>query len=213
MREKKMKKIVIIINGNGGVGKDTLCEFAIEKYKVTNISSITPIKNIAHQCGWRGEKDSKSRKFLADLKKICIEYNDWPFQYLIQEYEKFLHNDTQILFVHIREGAEIDRFKQCIKIPCVTLLIRRDNLLRSWGNDSDDNVENYTYDYIYDNNKSLINARNDFILFLQEIVVYTLNERTLVQDENSNNLFPQNRLASTISDWYLQDKELLQKRI
>ena len=70
MREKKMKKIVIIINGNGGVGKDTLCEFAIEKYKVTSISSITPIKNIAHQCGWRGEKDSKSRKFLEKKKKI-----------------------------------------------------------------------------------------------------------------------------------------------
>lgn len=36
-----MKKIVIIINGNGGVGKDTLCDFAAEKYKVTNVSAIT----------------------------------------------------------------------------------------------------------------------------------------------------------------------------
>lgn len=208
-----MQKIVIIINGNGGVGKDTLCDFANEKYKVTNISSITPIKNIACQCGWRGEKDSKSRKFLADLKKICIEYNDRPFQYLVEEYEKFLHNNTQILFVHIREGEEIDRFKQCVKIPCITLLIRRDNLLKSWGNDSDDNVENYAYDYIYNNNKSLIEARNDFILFLQEIIVDTLKERTLIQNESSNNLLSKNRLANTISDWYLQNKELLQKRI
>lgn len=165
-----MQKIVIIINGNGGVGKDTLCNFVNKKYKVTNISAITPIKKIARQCGWRGEKDPKSRKFLADLKKIFIEYNDLPFRYLTEEYEKFLHNNTQILFVHIREGEEIDRFKQFVKIPCVTLLIRRDNLSKSWGNDSDDNVENYTYDYIYNNDKSLIEARNDFVVFLQEIV-------------------------------------------
>ena len=81
-----MKKIVIIINGNGGVGKDTLCDFASEKYTVTNISAITPIKNIAYQFGWRGEKDQKSRKFLADLKKTFIEYNDLPYRYLVGEY-------------------------------------------------------------------------------------------------------------------------------
>ena len=35
-----MDKIVIIINGNGGVGKDTLCEYAGEKYKVSNIIAM-----------------------------------------------------------------------------------------------------------------------------------------------------------------------------
>ena len=42
-----MNKIVIIINGRGGVGKDTLCDFAAKHYKVENISSITPIKDLA----------------------------------------------------------------------------------------------------------------------------------------------------------------------
>lgn len=166
-----MQKIVIIINGAGGVGKDTLCDFANEKYKVANISAITPIKNIARQYGWSGGKDPKSRKFLADLKKTFVEYNDLPFRYLIEEYEKFLQNDAQILFVHIREGGEIDKFKQYVKISCITLLVRRDNLLKGWGNDSDDNVENYTYDYIYNNNKSLTEAGNDFVSFLQEILI------------------------------------------
>lgn len=71
-----MKKIVIIINGNGGVGKDTLCDFAAEKYKVTNVSAITPIREIAFQHGWKGEKTPKSRKFLADLKRIFVEYRE-----------------------------------------------------------------------------------------------------------------------------------------
>lgn len=173
---KSIDKIVIIINGNGGVGKDTLCDFTNEEYKVTNISAITPIKDIAYQYGWKGEKDSKSRKFLADLKKVFVEYNDLPYQYLIEEYEKFLNNNDQILFVHIREGEEIDKLKQYIKTPCVTLLIRRNNLLKNWGNNSDDNVENYGYDYIYDNNKPLELAKSDFILFLQSIINRPIEE-------------------------------------
>nr|WP_300837723.1 hypothetical protein [uncultured Acetatifactor sp.] len=164
-----MLQIVIIINGRGGVGKDTLCSFAGKKYRVTNISAITPIKEIAHQYGWNGEKDSKSRKFLADLKKTFIEYNDLPFQYLMTEYRRFLHSSNQILFVHIREGEEIDKFKNYVKIPCITLLIRR-NLVKDWGNPSDDDVENYNYDYVYDNNEPLTAAERYFCMFLQKIV-------------------------------------------
>ena len=64
-----MNKAVIIINGAGGVGKDTLCDAAATSYKTRNISTITPIKEIAAQCGWNGAKDNKSRKFLSDMKK------------------------------------------------------------------------------------------------------------------------------------------------
>ncbi len=169
-RRREMKKIVIIINGNGGVGKDTLCDFAGEKYKIMNISAITPIKDIAGQYGWKGEKDAKSRKFLADLKKTFVEYNDLPYQYLTEEYEKFLNNSAQILFVHIREGEEIHKFRQYVDIPCITLLIRRSSSLASWGNASDDNVENFVYDYTYNNDKTLSEAKDDFALFLEDIL-------------------------------------------
>ena len=52
-----MNKTVLVINGEGGVGKDTLCDLAAKHFKVKNISSITPIKEIAAMCGWRGEKE------------------------------------------------------------------------------------------------------------------------------------------------------------
>ena len=158
-----MRKAVIIINGNGGVGKDTLCEFAGAAYRTQNISSVTPIKEIASRYGWRGEKDSRSRRFLADLKRVFSEYNDLPCRYLEEEYRKFLESDAQLLFVHIREGEEIDKFKRHVDIPCITLLIRR-------GNASDDNVEKYAYDYCYDNDRELTEAKDDFVRFLQDIL-------------------------------------------
>ena len=73
-----MNKAVIVINGAGGVGKDTLCDLAAKHFKVRNISTITPIKELASMCGWDGRKDDKSRKFLSDMKRLTVEYNDFP---------------------------------------------------------------------------------------------------------------------------------------
>lgn len=166
-----MGKLVVIINGSGGVGKDTLCDFAAERYCVRNISAITPIKEIASLHGWKGEKDAKARKFLADLKAAFIDYNDLPFLYIKEQYHAFLKEaDEEILFVHIREAEEIDKVKQYAYTPCVTLLITRNQgTEQSWGNPSDDNVENYTYDYRYCNDKELAEAKEDFLNFLKEV--------------------------------------------
>ena len=73
-----MKKTVLVINGASRVGKDTLRLMAAKKIKVENIYSKTPIKEATSQMGWSGAKDDKSRKFLADLKQLSVEYNDYP---------------------------------------------------------------------------------------------------------------------------------------
>lgn len=166
-----MKKIVIIINGVGGVGKDTLCGMAGRHFKVRNVSSITPIKKIAREYGgWNGEKDAKTRKFLADLKQLFVEYNDLPFAYLCDEYEKFIRSKDDILFVQIREGEEIEKFKNWIRASCITLLITRSqNDKVSWGNSSDDNVKSFHYDYIFKNDSSLKDVEGEFCGFLKEI--------------------------------------------
>ena len=166
-----MKKIAIIINGAGGVGKDTLCDIAARYFKVTNVSSITPIKEIAANYGWNGEKDSRSRKFLSDLKRVFIDYNDLPTNYLYEQYKSFMDSDSEVYFAHIREGKEIDKLKNMIGAGCITLLVERQTGNNEWGNASDDEVRNYKYDYVFDNNKSLAEAEQDFIAFLKGLLV------------------------------------------
>lgn len=186
-----MEKIVIIINGTGGVGKDTLCNFMAKYFKVQMVSSITPIKEMAEKYfGWKGQKDNKSRKLLADLKELSVEYNDIPFRYLCEQYNCFLKNRAQILFVHIREGKEIDKFKKQIRGACYTLLITRkssENI--QWGNSSDDNVWRYEYDLIYENNKPLKEAGQDFYNFLLNNTEGKLNKESIfskIRNRESN---------------------------
>ena len=163
-------KTVIIINGAGGVGKDFLCDVASEKYDVLNISSITPIKELAYSAGWDGAKDEKSRRFLGDLKKLLVEFNDYPTQYCMDKYEHFMHDTSaKIMFVHIREPEEIAKLKAKIPTKCITLLVKRDTGV-TWGNEHDDNVEKYDYDYIYNNCHSLEDTPAKFMTFLNEIL-------------------------------------------
>lgn len=166
-----MKKIAIVINGAGGVGKDTLCDMAKEEFKILNISSITPIKEVAAMCGWDGKKDDKSRKFLSDLKRLSIEYNDYPTEWAYARYLEFLNNDDEVMFVHIREPLEIAKFVSRTGGEAKTLLVRGGERMKktTYGNASDDLVENYGYDYYFVNDKSLAEAKREFIEFLKKI--------------------------------------------
>ena len=166
------KKVVIIINGKGGAGKDTVCDITANFFKSETVSAITPIKQIAQEFGWNGEKDKKSRKFLSDLKRAFIDYNGLPNKYLEEEYYKFVESDMDILFVHIRENDQIDDFKRRVKSKCITLLIRTKVNNQSeiqYGNYSDDNVEDYNYDYYYLNNQPLENLPSDFLHFIMGV--------------------------------------------
>ncbi|MBQ8689455.1 MAG: hypothetical protein IJ515_03730 [Clostridia bacterium] len=167
-----MKKVAIVINGAGGVGKDTLCDLAAEHFAVMNISTITPIKDIARQCGWDGRKDDRSRRFLSDLKRLCVDYNDFPTVWAMEKYREFLASELEILFVHIREAGEIRKFVDATGGEAKTLLIRGGDRMKkgNYGNVSDDEVENYSYDYYFTNDKTLAEAEADFVSLLSDVL-------------------------------------------
>ncbi len=168
-----MKKVAIVINGRGGVGKDTLCELAAKHFKIENISSITPIKEIAAQCGWDGRKDNKARKFLSDLKALCVEYNDYPTRWAKEKYDAFLKSDAEILFVHIREPEEIAKFVSATEGAAKTLLVRGGKRMsdEKYGNASDDCVEEYEYDLYFLNESTLDTAERNFVELMKALLI------------------------------------------
>ena len=167
-----MKKITIVINGAGGVGKDTLCDLAAKHFKVRNISTITPIKELARMADWDGRKDDRSRKFLADLKALCVSYNDFPTNWAKAQYENFLTTDEEILFVHIREPKEIVKYVNATAGKAKTLLVRGGERMKKsvYGNAADDGVENYYYDYYFDNDKSFAESEALFVELMRRVL-------------------------------------------
>lgn len=155
---------VIIINGAGGCGKDTFIKF-FEKYAkekcVFNISTVDTVKKVAKILGWNGQKDNESRRYLSLLKEMSIYWDDMPFKDMMRQaryYWSHLSNydmaDDGFLFIHSREPKEIQRLVDNMEYPTITLLIRRAHDGK-YGNHSDDDVENYVYDYVIDNNGTL----------------------------------------------------------
>lgn len=144
-----MGKIIVIINGTGGSGKDTFVEFCSKYTNVMNFSSIDKVKEVAKVIGWTGSKTDKDRKFLSDLKKLTTEYNDMAFNSIKDAVTIFKDNEDNLLFIHIREPEEIERAKNAFDAK--TLLIKRIGLENISTNYSDASVDNYSYDYIIKN--------------------------------------------------------------
>lgn len=158
-----MDKKVIIINGTGGSGKDTFVEnvMKISTVNIDNISTVDKVKEVAIMLGWGGDKEERSRKFLSDIKDLWSEYCDGPYYNVLERIEK---TNSEIIFVHCREPEEIGKFAKYYGEQCTTLLIKRtDHQTR--GNHADENVENYSYDTVIDNDSDLMALQRKAIAF------------------------------------------------
>lgn len=156
---------IYVVNGAPGSGKTTF-ENNVKKIMGNNfchiLSTITPIKEAARSLGWNGEKDLKSRKFLSDLKDLMTEYNDLPFNY-VREQVRLIEGDwaeygvkpsSVAVFIDCREPAEIK--KLCDELGAKSLLIRRASAENSeTSNHADEEVLNYKYDIVIENNGDL----------------------------------------------------------
>lgn len=177
----------VIINGKGTSGKDTIVNWIQSKLtnvKVYNFSSIDPVRKAAEifDCSGKSEKD---RKFMSELKKLSIWYNDHPTNYLLKKIdEKRFKNDKNLFFLHIREPKEIDKMVFALqnkKIDVFTLLVDR-KINKTFNNDSDDFVGNYNYNFCIDNSNNFIYTENQIIDFLKFIGV--INESEYIELSN-----------------------------
>jgi hypothetical protein len=169
-----MKKI-IVINGSGTSGKDEIAKIAQSflKIKVKVISSVDKVKEIAEQLGWYGHKNDLGRKFLSDLKDAWTNFNNGPLMDISKKIDELDSNQDWLIFVHIREPEEIYKIKNFTGLKdnhgeIVTLLIRRSNI-EKFNNHADQEVEEYPYDYIIENNGTLYDLKEHVRLFLEDI--------------------------------------------
>jgi hypothetical protein len=196
-----MSKKIIVINGKGGVGKDTLIK-AVESMNephigVYNESSIDPVRGMAARSFDGIENLSEAakvkgnayRKFLSDMKKAVDDYymavhgTKYTEEYLyrcacdfaggIGEYRD--SSEDSVLFVHIREPENIQSFVERVRaqldVDIVTLLVSSCRAKTDYGNDSDNNVADYAYDFTYENDGSRSAEKTRFRkFFLSEIM-------------------------------------------
>lgn len=132
----KFNKRIIVINGKGGSGKDTLVrKFANHVNKqyysdvCMNITAIRPvelligeIRNLSDElsapiCKYETEKSDEYRALMHTLKVETDKYCDLSYSYLMNVVTKKWLNDINVkwLFVHIREPENIERFVSAMK--------------------------------------------------------------------------------------------------
>lgn len=178
---------IIVINGKGGIGKDTLIEALADAaphyIHVANISSITPIVQAVDSTGIvKNGKTNAYRKLLSDMKTAIDEYyraeegvaytTDYLNKKIIQwehlcEFGKASHH---VLFVHIREPEMIRTFVT-VHPDATTVLVKSDRAQDEYGNPADDWVESYKYNYIFEANGTKEEEAAAFCSFIEKILI------------------------------------------
>lgn len=170
-----MKKI-IVINGSGTSGKDEVAHISKElivkktkKTKVRIISSIEAVKDLALLFDWDSRKDNRGRKFLSDLKDAWSLYNNGPFNDIKKKINILDEKFDWLVYIHVREPKEIQKMVDYYD-DVKTLLIKRSGV-EKFKNHADQEVYEYPYDYIIENNGSLDDLNDSVSCFLKDIKI------------------------------------------
>lgn len=174
-----MQTQVVVINGSGGVGKDTFVECVRKAMRVfcggtcVNYSSVDKACEYARTMGWDGTKTEKNRKFLSDLKRVLDEWGDVSFRAMSDKLSEVraCDNPPAIVFLHIREPHNIERAVR--EFGARTLLVTNPNVAAISSNPSDASVNEYAgYNFVVDNDGTLDDLQqkaNDFVSILDMI--------------------------------------------
>lgn len=168
----KENRHIFIINGSGGVGKDTFVEICSEFVETSYISIVDNVKKIAKHIGWNGEKTEKDRKMLSDLKILIDEYNNGNYEYVKQKTLDFKtgtneFEEEKILFICAREKEDIEKIVS--EFGAKTILITRESVEHITSNIADANVFDNKYDYKIKNDGDISDLRNAVLNFLNNI--------------------------------------------
>lgn len=160
-----MHNLVIIINGKPRVGKDTFAHIVFKLLSnewVVNLSTVDPVRKIMDI--FRIDVTKKTpeiRRAMSDCKEF-LETFDVTTDYVVNMIESVVNKieGNPVFIVHCREPQNIDKLKSRLTPQhyVVTVLLERNTENVQYAdadNDSDNNVANYSYDYVLHNNGNL----------------------------------------------------------
>lgn len=166
-----MKKLLVVINGESGSGKDTFvesCRSIAEKQHpfvpIVNIHRSDKAKEMLMYMGWDGSRTPEVRKLLADLVDFG-EKTGYNTKSLFDSIDRL----GGIIFYHARDPktiAEIEEHYWYQENICVmSVLVVRDKIIASepdrWG------IRDYGYNKIIDNNSTLLDLENQAYEFMK----------------------------------------------
>lgn len=162
------KKLLVIINGEAGSGKDTFIDFCrdyrnkvMNELPIYNYHRSDYAKRMLKRMGWNGKKTPEVRKLLADM----VDFGESTGFNTLNLYSSVINSEGMI-FYHIRDPRTIEKVENHYEgtaTAVITMFIHRDtDKLEEdrW------NKENYNYDFVIDNSKSLEDLRKiaeDFV--------------------------------------------------
>lgn len=163
-----LNKQVFIINGSGGVGKDTFVNLIAKYIPITHITIAAIPKMIAEYFGWDTEKTEKERKLLSNIKLAIDEYNDGNYKRVVQAHKNFMNDEhTEWLIIDMREAKDIER---AIKdFGAKTILIKRNSIPKITTNIADKGVFDIEYDYTIDNDGTIEDLNKKAYEFIKAV--------------------------------------------
>lgn len=173
IKQEAILRKVLIINGSGGVGKDTLVNIFQAFIPTNHISIVQPAKNAARCVGWNGKKTEKDRKFLSDLKTLIDEYNNYNYKYVANIAKDFLkiksdkEKCNRLLCIDMREKPQIEQARKDFDAKVV--LVTNNRVKHITSNIADGGVFDIDYDYTIDNSGTLQELHEKAGIFLKEL--------------------------------------------
>jgi dephospho-CoA kinase len=173
------KKMVLITNGSGGCGKDTMAEIMGKYVDIKKISSIDVFKQMLldytkDYIAIHG-KDEKYRKLLSSVKSAFVEFNELPYNTILNQIVEFTQSEEQVLLIDIREPDEIEKIVETVtqtikNLSIKTILVINDNVPIIENVHSDNAIFDYApYDYVLDNSGTLKTLEESVVTILNEL--------------------------------------------
>lgn len=168
----------ILISGKAGYGKDTVATFLKEKLELCNekvliIKFGDPVKWCARNYyNWDGEKNTAGRQLLQYIgTEMMRSYDEYYWGRIIGEFIAANKDFTYALIPDWRFYTEREAILAANK-QCYTLRVERPNYINpnmtkeQLAHISENELDNYNFDYIIYNNGSLKDLQTNAILAL-----------------------------------------------